>query len=113
MDEFASYEIVIRHSSLQCLVLVGIVTVVDAHVIPGPDESIVLESGQTAHSPSSSSMPVETSAEHMGQVTVGTMPTMNVNPHSGHSIFGIGFSGSGGGGGGGAPPAGATPGAAW
>jgi hypothetical protein len=48
-------------------------------------------------------------------VTTGTIPTMNLKPHSGHSIFGMGRSGwGGGGGGGGAPiPVGPTPGAVW
>jgi hypothetical protein len=42
-------------------------------------------------------MPVATSAEHMGQVTLATMPTTKLKPQSGQSILGIGSSGFGGG----------------
>ena len=57
-------------------------------------------------------MPVETSAVQLGQVTVGTMPTMNLKPHSGQSIFGMGCSvGGGGGPGEAAALPGTTPGA--
>jgi len=73
--------------------LLGVVTVVHDHRVAGSDEPKVLEAIEPAQSSSSSPMPVDTSAEHIGQVTVGTRPTMKVKPHSGHSILGIGCSG--------------------
>ncbi len=97
LQQFAGNEVVFVQPLLHCLELGLVVTVVDAHSVPGSDEPVVLETGEPAHSSSSVTIPVGTSAEHMGHVTVSTMPTMKLNPHSGHSIFGIGSSGRGGG----------------
>lgn len=112
LQELALDEVALSDTLLQHLELIGIFTVKHAHRVASAYESEVLEPGQPAHSVSSSPMPVSTSAEHIGHVTLGTRPTMKLNPHSGHSIFGIGCSGGGGGGGAGGcgdwPP---TPGA--
>ena len=66
-----------------------VVAVVDRHRVPHTDEPVGLETSQPPHH-SSSSIPVGTSAEHMGQVTLGTIPTMKVKSHSGHWILGMG-----------------------
>lgn len=87
-----------------------IVTVVDEHGVPHANEPVALESGEPAHPSVSSSMPVSTSAEQLGQVATAILPTTKEKSHSGHSTLGSGSSG-GGGGGGVAPPGGMTPGA--
>lgn len=92
LNQLAFHKVVGLDPLTQLLELFGVVTVVDAHGVPGSDEPVALESGEPTQSPLSSSMPVGTSAEHIGQVTVATFPTMKVNSHSGHSIFGIGSS---------------------
>jgi hypothetical protein len=83
---------------LEGLELAGIVTVVDPHGVPDTDEAVVLESAEPAHS-LSSSRPVGTSAEHIGQVATAISPTTKLNPHSGQLILGSiggGAAGSGG-----------------
>ncbi|MCZ6739170.1 MAG: hypothetical protein O7C01_05270 [Actinobacteria bacterium] len=112
LEQVPLQEVSVLSPPLEFGELVRVVTVVDQHRVPRADESIVLEPAEPAHSAESSSMPVSTSVEHIGQVTTGIIPTMNLKPHSGHSIFGMGKSGGGGGGGGGPGPGEPTPGAA-
>src|SRR5690606_3710886 len=76
--------------------LLGIVAVVDPHRVTHPHVAEVLESLQAGHHSSAFSSgwprPVGTSAEHIGQMATAMSPTMNLKPHSGHSILGDGCS---------------------
>ena len=107
-------ESILLNPQADLIELVLVVAVVHDHRVPRPDEAVLGKPTESIHSTASStSMPVETSAEQLGHVAVAIIPTMNVKPHSGHAIFGIGASGwGGGGGGGGGPPPGSTPGPA-
>ncbi len=109
LEEKPVQEIVLFDALFELVELVVVVAVIDQHRVSDPYVPIRLESGKTAHPVSSSSIPVGTSAEQLGQVAVAILPTTKVKSHSGHSIFGRGS--SGGGGGGGDPAPGTTPGA--
>jgi hypothetical protein len=78
LDEEASDEIVGCHSLGELLELIVVVLVVDEHRVSSADEPVLLESREATHSTSSSSIPVDTSAEHIGQVTVATGPMMKL-----------------------------------
>jgi hypothetical protein len=69
----------------------------DTMTVYDTDETELLEAFDPAHSSDSvsavvssgsSTMPVFTSAEHIGQTTLATSPTWNSKPHSGHLILG-------------------------
>ena len=79
--------------------LLLVVAVVDLHRRPVTDESMIVESIQSAHPPDSGVQPVSTSAPQFGHVATSMSPTMNENSHSEHSSFGDGGSAGGGGGG--------------
>lgn len=74
---------VVIKSSLQRRKLVRLIAVVNHHGVPHPDKPVVLEPVESTHSLSSSN-PVGTSAEHIGQVATAISPTTNENSHSGH-----------------------------